>query len=670
MDMQTQLAEKDRIIATQQQQLNELTDQLENIKALSQDVINDSFEKEDQLKIRTAECTKYMNANAQLKRQIQELRQTTSGPDTLTRIQALQEEKEFMQGLIGQLEDEKAENVKEFEKKISFFQIEKEKLQNSVLDLESRIEQTAELEQKVLVVTKNNDMLLQEKRNLQQKLLELEHRAKDWGDHDQYVASLQKEIQELEGTRDNLQKKLRNAEDSIKDLSKFKTLSATLKDEKDEIIRKQTSELKGVEGDLQRQINSLQSEKTELLDKLDTIEEKYKAASRKITNMEALQAESSSFLDKLERQEAEIEKLKAQLKSLDSIVENAQLLQEAKLKLTDENRQFQQKISQLEQDISVCSQYKGELDELREKNAKLTVTLERYQGKSSRVIELEDQTKNLMQLNQQLEDQLSALQKGDTTPGDSIIELRRQNKELNAQNIRILRENSTLKDQLSQRQTSEEQLRIEITSELKKDITASKGKLAQTIATSEDQAHQISGLTELNRSLQKENSDYKQEISKMKKALAEMAEIKSGFDSLKEINFKLEDTKDTLTKEVKTLRREVRDLTITADNFVKLKETYQNLETSHRELENTNRSFKVQLMDMENLKEGFDSLKKLNTDLEDENREIKKQLSTAQRELDRFIAANFETRVKNLEARSQELQDTIKFKENELSVKD
>jgi len=103
---------------------------------------------------------------------------------------------------------------------------------------------------------------------------------------------------------------------------------------------------------------------------------------------------------------------------------------------------------------------------------------------------------------------------------------------------------------------------------------------------------------------------------------------------------------------------------------MKLRETYGTLENSNRELQNANSSLRIQLKELETLKTGFNSLKKLNTDLEDKNSELKKQQMLMQRKLDYYTAGQFEQKQKELEEKIQALHDTIKFKENEMAVKE
>ena len=158
MDWQTQESEKDKIIAAQVQKIAELSEKMGKIKVLSEDIITDSYEKENQLKARTAELTEYMNQNAELKRQLQEAGQGGAGPEVVKRIQAMQEEKTFLEGLVKQVEDEKLELKQEFENKTALTRTENENLKQSLSELESRIGNTSEIEQKLLVAKKNNEM--------------------------------------------------------------------------------------------------------------------------------------------------------------------------------------------------------------------------------------------------------------------------------------------------------------------------------------------------------------------------------------------------------------------------------------------------------------------------------------------------------------------------------
>ena len=663
MDLQAQLAEKDRTIQAQQQQIYELTDKMDKIKLLSEEIVNDSFEKENQLKIRTAECTKYMNENAELRRALEQTKQEPAGPDSSARIQAIQEEKGFLEALAKQIEDEKADMTQDFEKKVAFLESERDKLQKSTSELEARIGSTAELEQKILVVNKNNDMLLQEKRNLQQQLIKYERKSKQWENLDDAVDDLEQKIHQLEDERDDFQKKLRDSEDIVRELTKFEDISKSLEEERAKLIERHETKLKASTSESSVKIESLASEKDELATKLDQVEAQARAQSKQLGELKDFQERSSELQQKLQNQDAIIQKLKEQTKLLDSLMEKTEVLQKSNQDLQFENEDLKQKVSEY-------TGYKSELDALKEKHAEVVDTLERYQGKSSRVIELENQTKNLMDINLQLEEQLKSLQQDGTVSTDSIFEMKKINKELENQNVRILKENSRLKDELQKSKASVEDLKREITSQLKGDISTSKSALKKISVKSEDQTRQITGLTDLNRTLSQENDDLKLEVNKQRKIVADYKEIKSGFESLKDINFKLEDEKDELNKKVSNLNRQVKELTVTAENFKKLKETYSDLEKKDRDLENTNRSLQIQLKDMNTLKDGFESLKTLNTELEDKNKELKKQFSTAQRKLDQYVAANYESRVEELESKAQELQDSIKFKDNELSVKD
>ena len=212
MDWQTQESEKDKIIAAQVQKIAELTEKMGKIKVLSEDIITDSYEKENQLKARTAELTDYMNQNAELKRQLHEAGQGGAGPEVVKRIQAMQEEKTFLEGLVRQVEDEKLELKQEFENQYALTRTENDNLKKSLSELEARIENTAEIEQKLLVAKKNNEMLLTEKRNLQQKVIKYERKSQQWENLDEAVGTLEKKVQEMEDEKTELQNKLRNSE--------------------------------------------------------------------------------------------------------------------------------------------------------------------------------------------------------------------------------------------------------------------------------------------------------------------------------------------------------------------------------------------------------------------------------------------------------------------------
>ncbi len=663
MDWQTQESEKDKIIAAQVQKIAELTEKIEKIKVLSEDIIADSYEKENQLKARTSELTEYMNQNAELRSQVEQAGQAGAGPDVAKRIQAMQEEKGFLEGLVKQVEDEKLELRQEFESKTALIQTENENLKKSLSELETRIGGTSELEQKILVAKKNNEMLLTEKRNLQKQVIEYEHKSQQWENLDEAVGSLEKRVQELEDEKAGYQSKIRNSEEKIQELAKYQEMYGSLEEEREKLIEEHESKLKETESELSSKITSLKAERTELTGKVDDLESETKTQSKKLDDLKDFETTTSKLQSTIADQESQIQTLQDQVKLLDSTTMRAEMLQKAKQVLLDENTDLQQKVSEL----SGC---KTDLDELKEKHAEVVETLEKYQGKSSRVMEMENQTKNLIDLNTQLEAQLRALQTGETGSSESLIDLQQKNKELNEMNVRILKENSALKDQLEKKGVSLEELKKEASSDIKKEIADSKGALKKQTALAEDQTRQIAGLTEFNRTLQNENSELKHDIRKLKKELTEIAEIKSGFESLKEINFKLEDEKDALAKDLNKLKREMIDLTETAENFKKLRDTYQTLEKTHRELEKSSLSLKMQLKEMSSLKDGFESLKKINTELEDENRDIKRKFANTENELKRFKSAGFEGIVKDQAVKVQELQDSLKFKKNEMAVKD
>ncbi len=182
---------------------------MEKIKYLSEDVIRNSIETEEQLKAKTAENNALILENRQLKRQVESLK------DADAKITSLTKENTMLKGLIQKANSEKLEAVNELNRKRSQFEAEKKALQEKYSQLEARIGKAAELEQKILVLNKNNEFLLQEKQSLQKKLIEFEHRSKQWEQSEEKIKQLEETIEKLDNEKNSIKAKLKKAEDEL-----------------------------------------------------------------------------------------------------------------------------------------------------------------------------------------------------------------------------------------------------------------------------------------------------------------------------------------------------------------------------------------------------------------------------------------------------------------------
>ncbi len=664
MDWPTLLKQKDDVIYAQQTQLTELTaraeqqnaqiaeltERTDQIKMLSEELINSSYQSEQQCQVKTQENIALLNEINQLKRQIQELQDSAGRlpPEAVARMKELEEEQRTLQQIVSQVQFEKEADRRDLERRISLMEKERADLQKKTTALESKIGATTELEQKLLVANRNNDMLLQEKRNLQTKVIEVEHRSKQWEQHEQIMANYQKDIAQLHSEKDAIKKKLNETETEIQELSKFKHLSESFKLEQDSFVKQYDAKLKEAEDASKKTIDNLKNEINEIQNKNDELESKLKTASQALQKIQELDDQNRKLKKEIETRTTKIEQLEFVNK------ENREKLTSLK--------------SFKDQQDSVVQQFQSEIDQLKEQNAALTTNLEKYQGKSSRLIELENQTKSLMEINQQLEQHLNAIQKGVPVSSKTLLDNKQTSANLQEQYKILVEESKKLKEQASKADIFEKELKkaAEKGARLEKEITGLKTQGQQVSPLQE----KIQGLMEINTNIQQEANQFKQENNNFRKQLAEMEDLKSGFNSLKELNFKLEDVNDALSKEINAFKRKVNELSETQQNFTKLRETYGTLENSNRDLQNTNNSLRFQLKELETLKTGFNSLKKLNTDLEDKNSELKKQLTSVQRKLDYYAAGQFEQKQKELETKVQALNDTIKFKENEMVVKE
>ncbi|XP_017754603.1 PREDICTED: kinesin-related protein 4-like [Eufriesea mexicana] len=416
----------------------------------------------------------------------------------------------------------------------------KSKLDNKIIDLESKIEFEQILNQKVLEFEKQIEKIISDKNEIECMNRELN---KNILGLKSTILSQQTIYQEANDKISDLEQKLENAVSEKNEFQRVNidlhtTLNKKCSDLEEKIISKETENLQALEkiSEFEKQIMNITSEKKELErinnelriemeQKVSEQEEKIIAAQNenqkiieKISDLKT-QIESETLeKDKYERTNIELRsQLNAKISDLDSYI----------ISNETNNQNTMEKISQLENQVTSLTFEKDELkhtnNELRAENNELRAELK---AKVAEQIEYQNATEKICELKKQI---------SNTIPEKN--ELCYINKELCA---RLIKKTSALKTKIQSEEIDNQKV-MEMITELEVEV--------ENITSTRDDIEYI--ITELRVELDKRDNTLESERIENQKLITEVSELNKQIEYVKSERNKFEHLNNQLNIELK-----------------------------------------------------------------------------------------------------------------------